>query len=222
MNRIGTTALVVATLFIQSACMSPSTAPPVSSAAVVEAEQERQKELVITTYRDRNARLQTAALPIRYANADLCGDRVGMVDGSFIDSSHTYEKGYRSAATRLGIDVLPTFTIVVDGSPAHSAGVQEGDVVVEVNGDRLPMPTNKRSARRVIDMVAEATAAPEYSLVIRRDGVEVPINVVPQEGCAHGVVLLPNDELNAFADGTTSTSLRGCCASWSRTPSCRP
>ena len=184
------------------ACVAPSTSRPTSDPAVVAAERERQMELVVKTNNKRNERLWAAALPILYANVELCGERVAWnFDGSLVDSLYRHDKAFHSAVAGLGVDALPTIVTVVEGSPAHEAGLRAGDVVVAVDGERVPTPSNKKSADRALKLIADQSNKQTYAMTVRRGDGEVTVDVNNRLACEYPVVMLTDDMLNAFADG---------------------
>ena len=199
MNAVVT---VIFLLLALTACMGPATSRPVVDEAFVAAEKERQKQLVLKTANQRTKRLWTAALPILYANVEMCGEQVAWNhNGSMLNSYHLTSDEYQQASIALGIHALPTVGLVVDGSPVHVAGFKEGDVVVAVNGRRVPTPTNMKSARKSIEMVVDGSAQPTSAMTVLRHGRETTLEVNNRLACDYPVVLLPDDELNAFADG---------------------
>ena len=61
-------------------------------------------------------------------------------------------------------DVGATVTVVADGSPAAQAGLREGDVVVEFDGERV------RSSRHLARVVRETPVGRRVTLEVLRDG----------------------------------------------------
>ena len=183
-------------------CVAPSTSRPTSDPEVVAAERERQMALVIKTNNSRVERVWTAALPILYANVELCGERVRWNwDGSFLDSIYRHNEAFREAVAGLGVRALPTVVTLIDGSPTHVAGLQPGDVIVAINGKRVPTPSNKKSVDRAMELIADESNKPTYAMTVLRNGGEVTVNVKNRLACDYPVMVLADDSLNAFADG---------------------
>ncbi len=65
-------------------------------------------------------------------------------------------------------------TRVVAGSPAEKAGVKQGDVVVEFDGERV------RSASQLTRLVRETPAGRTLKMVVTRDGKRVELKVTPE------------------------------------------
>lgn len=64
---------------------------------------------------------------------------------------------------------------VVEGSPAAKAGLREGDIVVEFDGERV------RSARQFARLVEESVPGRPVRLAIRRDGQQQTLEVTPED-----------------------------------------
>jgi C-terminal processing protease CtpA/Prc len=64
---------------------------------------------------------------------------------------------------------------VEDDSPAATAGLKAGDVVVEFDGERV------RSVRQFTRLVSETPAGRQVAAAVMRDGQRVSLNVTPRE-----------------------------------------
>jgi membrane-associated protease RseP (regulator of RpoE activity) len=69
---------------------------------------------------------------------------------------------------------------VREDSPAAKAGVAEGDIVIEFDGERV------RSARHLSRIVGETPAGRSVKMVVEREGRRVDLQVTPEAGMAHG------------------------------------
>lgn len=72
-------------------------------------------------------------------------------------------------------DVGATVTAVTDGSPAAQAGLREGDVVVEFDGERV------RSSRHLARVVRETPVGREVTLEVLRDGESETLTLATAE-----------------------------------------
>lgn len=201
MNILKFTLAAILATIIAAGCMSTSTAPPASNPVDVAAERERQMELAVKTRLERIDRLWTAAYPILRSNVDLCDDKVDLMSGSLFNTIHELDRKHWAVAERLGFTSQPTITLVIQGSPAHDAGVRAGDVIVAVNGKRVPTVTSKRSSAKVMENIKADTGLGDYTLTVLRDGSEIDMDISPLPVCDYNVVMVDNDGLNAFADG---------------------
>lgn len=64
---------------------------------------------------------------------------------------------------------------VRDGSPASTAGVRAGDLIVSFDGERV------RSARQLARLIDETPAGTEVAVVLMRSGREVTASVTPEQ-----------------------------------------
>jgi serine protease Do len=69
-------------------------------------------------------------------------------------------------------------TSVREDSPAEKAGIKEGDVIVEFDGEKV------RSARQLSRLVAETVAGRPVQAVVQRDARRVDLQVTPEAGMA--------------------------------------
>ena len=116
---------------------------------------------------------------------------------------------------------LPGVVAAPPGSPAASAGLLQGDLVLSVAGapldrgdDRLE-PAFEGLAKNV-RRIDEALADGRTTITVRRDGQLQTVTIQPRRACGYDVQLNPSDELNARADGRRlfiSTALAGFAAS---------
>lgn len=75
----------------------------------------------------------------------------------------------------LEIDEGVLISGVEEGSPADEAGVEDGDVIVEFNGEKVATPEDLR------DLVREAEVGEEVELKVIRDGKEKTLTLVVGE-----------------------------------------
>jgi serine protease Do len=69
-------------------------------------------------------------------------------------------------------------TGVREDSPAEKAGIKEGDIIVEFDGEKV------RSARQLSRLVAETVPGRQVQAVVQRDGRRVDVQVTPEAGMA--------------------------------------
>lgn len=93
------------------------------------------------------------------------GSRLGMSIED-LDSSETQRSLTEGALVRS----------VALGSPAADAGLEDGDIVVEFDAERV------RSARQLSRLVQETPVGREVPLLVVRDSERLVLNVTPEEG----------------------------------------
>lgn len=103
-------------------------------------------------------------------------DIIGVVFKPAYDRSGTAVLNPNGLQLPEGVDAYPTIDQVVRGSSAQEAGINPGDVLVSVNG-------NSTSGLAIAELQRLLAGAPgeELNLVIRQNGVDVPVNVARRE-----------------------------------------
>ena len=181
---------------ILAACAPGSNVPTIDP-ALAEAEAHKQR---ITVVQDRIAaitRLGDVSFSILKANVDLCGEKVGLRSGfhlSIIDNeSKDWHPAYREV---INLGDIPQIISVDQGSPADLAGLQAGDLLIEINDS--PVGRGKESLKRVGEVLND-TQLVVYRVL--RNGESYDITVVPEEVCDYPVILILDNTVNAYADG---------------------
>ncbi|HWL48172.1 MAG TPA: M48 family metallopeptidase [Sphingomonadaceae bacterium] len=152
-------------------------------------------------------RVATIAYRLAVANRELCLDTAPL-SGLIVHDASQYAPDYRPAAIRLfGLGGGPGVEAVVADSAAARAGVRAGDELVAVNdvavdrraadggaADYAPVATVKA-------LLAAELAKGPVDLRVVRGGETRMFRIVPVEGCASTIQLLPSDRSDAGADG---------------------
>jgi regulator of sigma E protease len=74
-------------------------------------------------------------------------------------------------------DAHPNIPRVTPGEPAEQAGIKPGDVILEINGDPIVLPT------QLIGIIGKNAGTP-ITVTVRREGERHNFSVVPIKGCA--------------------------------------
>lgn len=92
-------------------------------------------------------------------------------------------------------DVYPSVATVVAGGPADAAGLQRGDVILAINGERVVF------SQDVVGIVSKHPEAP-IEMRIRRAGAEQAVTITPQrEGEVGRIGISIANETNTFRPG---------------------
>lgn len=111
---------------------------------------------------------------------DLLGARGGAIGVSIRDLDDADVKGAKGAQGGVVIED------VSEDSPAATAGMKKGDIVVEFDGERV------RSVRQFTRLVSETPAGRKVSAALLRDGQRVTVSVAPRENDGFRLLDLPN------------------------------
>ncbi len=101
---------------------------------------------------------------------------------------------------------LPGVLSAPGESPASSAGLRTGDLILAVNQEALAVGTLDRPAQFAgleanLRRLDTALARGPAELTVQRDQMTRPVRLEPLSTCGYEVQLNPSDELNARADG---------------------
>ena len=131
--------LIVLALMV-GGCASPTTRLASISPEAVEAEEVRQREIVLIELNKAQQRLDDIAFELLEAAAPLCKEDVAPKLGIKFTTAGQYEGEYEDPArSALGLSDVPTLTSVSSQSPAADVGLKEGDQLLAVEGSRLPV-----------------------------------------------------------------------------------
>ncbi len=168
----------------------------------VEREAQKQQEIALEDLMINQERLLRVGGNVLHGAVPMCGDDTLWVIGAVFISKQEFAPERREAAASVfNMDDRMRALLVIEGGPAAEAGLQVGDEIVSMNG--APPPVGQGAARELYGFQQEQTqvGAP-VTLVIRRDGIEKTLVVNPVLICDYPLLLVENNSVNAFADGT--------------------
>jgi len=204
--------VLVIVLFSLTSCMQPVTKRGDVSEAAIAEEQEKQRELALRQRHLLENRLNDVSYPLLKASAGLCEMeneplRAGL--GLHVVNIHTFQKELQQTAVRLyGVTNEPQVTYVMKNGPAAAAGVKEGDLIVSLNG--ITVPPGKNAIKNLVEIYAnQLTPEKPFGLVVRRAGKEQNIQINPDRLCRYVVMLINDDAVNAYADGSKVIITKG-------------
>lgn len=193
---------VLILLFFASGCATTSTHQAELSPEVLEAEEARQRQLAIRTHERQQRILDDVAFPIAENAVSLCKEDTTRRGGYRVANAFQYEDEWRTAAERaLGLGEKLQVIGVAEGSPADQAGLEIGDVILELDG--RPVPGGDRAAEQFGEMLekAEESGRSKRELVVRREEKRVHLELEETLTCEYPATVVSSGELNAFADG---------------------
>jgi membrane-associated protease RseP (regulator of RpoE activity) len=183
--------------FLVLSALASGCAPVLKTPAVSEeqarAEAGRQKELAFSVYAKREERLMEAAMALLHAAWVFCPADLGSTYGFIVHDRAAYDD-FKDIADRyysLGSSVKVKY--VHPKLPAAMAGLAAGDRIVKINGGEI---TGAEEVEKILK------GPGEISLTVERNGSIKELKVTSVPSCAYDVVLVTNDAVNAFADGS--------------------
>ena len=193
------TALAAPLLLV--ACATPTLNTPIATPEAVAREAALQRRFVIERQRDHSVLVSRVAYRLSTAAVEFCGEEVsgslGLAAMTAKDFSGEFEDVARSD---FGFFDGQTVVGIVDGGPAHLAGVEPGDRILSIAG--VPLPTSRRDADRVQRSLKEsADAQSSIPVVISRNGEERRMSLRPTAACNYPVRVENSDAINALTDG---------------------
>lgn len=198
-GSIGRVMLLAGGLVPALGCAGTTTLQAPVSDAMVEAEQRRQRELVLRTLVSQQARLDDVAFPLLESSVEICGADVSTGIGVRWTNRSAYEPGdwRRAAVDGLGLTDTLTVLSVASGGPAAEAGLRAGDRVLTLDGARVPRgPESLAFARTAL----EGRTAPLAIGASGPGGIRT-LEIRPVRLCAYEVSVGNSSEINAYADG---------------------
>ncbi|MBZ0159735.1 MAG: M48 family metalloprotease [bacterium] len=171
----------------------------------VKAERERQFELALAMMTKRHDRLQTVALPLLIAATPLCEDDAEPLYGIELHDKVFYREklgeAFEQAAVKqygLGDGVYVRY--VHPTLPAGLSGLSVGDRVHAIDD----VPLDHKQAIEAMRILRDRNRAgdPPLSLTIERKGQRMTLTIPTVRACRYPVILVNEDAVNAYADGS--------------------
>ena len=166
---------------------------------------------------EKETLLRGLTYPILSANADLCGaQRTYKLGFEWITLNDLGKVGriQRDAGAAIGIGTYPYITVVTPGSPAHQAGLRQGDTLVSLNESPISEDKERnfipwlesgskvvRAYRRNLDRWLNWTVlgGTAVSIEYNRGGDIHSIEVQPRKRCDFNIVIVDHEELSSRA-----------------------
>lgn len=196
------------TVLLLAACATPQTRMPTADQHEVDAETQKQMELVIEAWLQQQGRLQTVSSKILTSGANLCGEHVAPYLGMHTWNIDDLAKDWQMpAATKYGLDEAIRVAFVVPGSPADMAGLKAGDVMISLN--EKPVVLGKEARKLFAENLRGAAKLGTVEFEVRRDSTWHKLQVSPVNACDFETRLARGSDKNAYADGKNIVIYQG-------------
>lgn len=193
--------LLALALALVPAC-APKTARPTIDSELTAQEAAKQREMAARDFLAKKLRLRDVAAPVLLNNVGLCGEKVSPMLGFTVFTTGANEDKEWGATWDKVYDAGDRVRVISvgKGSPAEVAGMQEGDVLVAVNGKTLA--AGKEGYTQALQEIGTAqNATNPIALDLMRQDQPVSVQLTPRLACDYPVELVLNSEVNAYANG---------------------
>ncbi|MBA2672035.1 MAG: M48 family metalloprotease, partial [Gemmatimonadetes bacterium] len=189
-------------LFSAAGCAAPTTQLGTLAPGVVEAEEEKQRQLAVRSHVAQQGRLDDVAYPILVNGVPLCQGAVGRLPGFRFMNVHAYEGRWRHAASvALGLGDTLSIVHVTRESAATRAGLKVGDQLLRIAGRTLaPGERGLHEANEYLTSLLQVEAD-ELPITVRRRDLVYDFTLQLDRGCRFPASVVIAGELNASADG---------------------
>jgi len=189
--------LLLLMIFLLTACASQPRTPE-QPVEISEAKKEAWIAEVRQNLRDRE-RLELISFKVLTKGLDYCRtlDHTAPYHGIRLASNqHFQPKWQKLALTKLNLGSEPQILHVIPASPAHSAGLEVNDKILEVNGSAVKTELDG------LKMINEATASYKpVTLTIRRNTDRLIVPITPIMACKNNVQMVPHNTIDTVIDG---------------------
>jgi len=201
--------LVVSCITIISGCAAPTTQRVKPNDAAVEIEAKKQKEIALLENLKSLERINNIGYPILKAGLPLCVDRKSQYVGIKYATKDDFDKEYQDVAISiLGLDSTLKIISVVQTSPAETAGLQQGDILLSVND--IDAPVGEKASEEFTKFLKKETEDNKnLSFRVVRGGIHETINVDTVETCDYPLIISSDGAVNAYADGNSIVITQG-------------
>lgn len=202
------TTLILAFVLL-AGCAGPTTTRPVSDDAAVALEAQKQREFAVKELIRNQQRLYQVGWPILVSGLPLCVDRNRWAIGAFYANKFDFPKEMQDTAiSSLGMSDVLTIHTLIDGAPAVNSGLKEGAVLFRVNDKQVP--TGEGASKKFTEVLNEELKdGKDITFVVKQDGIEESFNISPVKICDYPLIVINQDDVNAYADGNNIVIFQG-------------
>jgi hypothetical protein len=164
---------------------------------------------IASTLRADDARVGAVAYRLARGGAASCPELYPLTGLLYHHLAEYEAKDRPLMVGRYGLDRGPGVLTVLAGTPASSAGLAAGDVLLSVNGRAFPSPVRiaaaakRKTWRPMLEesekQLEDALRAGPAQLNVLREGREIALTLNSEAGCIGRVRLARSGQMNAFS-----------------------
>ena len=180
-----------------SSCAGPSTQRISIDSEALDAETRLQKKLSLQKIKARYERLQKVGYPILKNSSELCENTINSL-GVMFNAYVTSDKYSDIEKEVYEIDDRLLLTYVIPSSSAFKSGLRSNDEIVSINDIKATI--DKEKFHKELEKLRAKSDS--LKVVYKRQGEERVATFDPDLICNYPILLVQNDSVNAFANGS--------------------
>ena len=180
-----------------SSCAGPSTQRISIDSEALDAETRLQKKLSLQKIKARYERLQKVGYPILKNSSELCENTINSLGVMF--NAYVASDKYSEVEKEVyEIDDRLLLTYVIPSSSAFKSGLRSNDEIVSINDIKATI--DKEKFHKELEKLRAKSDS--LKVVYKRQGEERVATFDPDLICNYPILLVQNDSVNAFANGS--------------------
>lgn len=180
-----------------SSCAGPSTQRISIDSEALDAETRLQKKLSLQKIKARYERLQKVGYPILKNSSELCENTINSL-GVMFNAYVTSDKYSDIEKEVYEIDDRLLLTYVIPSSSAFKSGLRSNDEIVSINDIKATI--DKEKFHKELEKLRAKSDS--LKVIYKRQGEERVATFDPDLICNYPILLVQNDSVNAFANGS--------------------
>ena len=180
-----------------SSCAGPATQRLNIDSEALDAETKLQQKLSLQKTKSRYERLQKVGYPILKNSAELCENTInslGVMFNAYV-SSDKYSEIEKEVYE---IDDRLLLTYVIPSSSAFKSGLRNNDEIISIND--IEDTFDREKFHKHLEKLRKKSES--LKVVYKREGIEKIATFDPDLICNYPILLVQNDSVNAFANGS--------------------
>lgn len=187
-------------IILFSGC-APTLKQPQLSKEEIEAEREKQREIALLTYFERQERLYRVGLPLLKGALNYYNKKPSISFGIIVHTKNLYEKeDIPIIRKKYVVNDIPSIIYLHPDFGGFKGGLKINDKIIEIDGKKINNLEKFSKVLKEIDLKKESV-----EFVIEREGERLKLNIPTTKICPFSfhIVMDPEirDTINAYTDG---------------------